>query len=255
MDGLGRSGNDGRQGAGRRMTAGRKRRRLLLAAAIAGGVLAVGAGATWASSAHRSAPHAFPGPKPVVPRDAGMPGPAASPTRSPAAAAPLAEAAADTAAEGPAAEGSATVPGGPVPPPTAAPKRTPAPARTPSTPSATTTPAGKPPAGPRTVEVSGPGKLPAGPVQARVGDRVVVHLTEQAGSTGYSWSATTVPAGLTPAGDTVVPGPAVPGAPGEHTFTFQVTQAGTGTLKFTLARPWAPTPPADEIVVTLQIGA
>jgi predicted secreted protein len=104
----------------------------------------------------------------------------------------------------------------------------------------------------RTVDVYGPEKLPTTPVQMRVGDKLVVHLTEQAGSTGYSWAATSTPKNLSVVGDETLPGADMPGAAGEHTFTYQVSKAGTGRLSFSLRRPWESTPATT---VTLAVAA
>jgi predicted secreted protein len=115
-----------------------------------------------------------------------------------------------------------------------------------------TTPAADPAGG--SVEVSGPDGLPTTPVKVEAGGRLVVRLTEQAGSTGYSWAVGSTPGFLRLAGDTTVPASdPMPGAPGEHVFTFQVARAGTGTLSFALRRPWesgAAARTADLIVTT-----
>lgn len=96
----------------------------------------------------------------------------------------------------------------------------------------------------RQIDVRGPEGLPKKPVALRVGDRIVVHLREQAGSTGYSWMARSVPKSLRAAGDKVHPGAGIPGAVEEHTFTFRATRAGSGTLTFSLRRPWESAPAA-----------
>lgn len=106
----------------------------------------------------------------------------------------------------------------------------------------------------RTVDVRGPQGLPKS-VAVKVGDTLVVHLAEQAGSTGYSWAAVRTPKNLTAAGNTVVPGPGAPdvvGAAGEHVFTFRVGAAGSGMLLFALNRPGA-SGPAN--VVAVQVSA
>lgn len=107
----------------------------------------------------------------------------------------------------------------------------------------------------RRVEISNPERLGGKPVLVRVGDEVVVHLSEQAGSTGYSWSAVTVPEILSSAGDKVTGPPENPsrplvGAPGTHSFSFRAVAPGTGRLSLALRRPWEPTP-VKTVVVTL----
>jgi predicted secreted protein len=105
-----------------------------------------------------------------------------------------------------------------------------------------------------TVDVYGPEQLPTA-VRVRVGDQLAVHLTERAGSTGYSWSATSVPNNLRLIATKVVEGanrPGAAGAAGERIFTYRVSQAGTGTLSFELRRPWEPAPVKT---VTLSVTA
>lgn len=102
------------------------------------------------------------------------------------------------------------------------------------------------------VDVHGPDGLPGRPVEVDAGNILAVHLTEQAGSTGYSWSPAKVPGNLTLVGDTYVAGPSVPGAPGYHIFTFRVKGPGEGTLSFGLARPWEPAP-VDRASVTIAV--
>lgn len=63
-----------------------------------------------------------------------------------------------------------------------------------------------------------------------------MHLTEQAGSTGMSWSTANA-VGMGPIRDTVVPGRGAPGAAGEHVFTLRVDSAGPGVVRFLLNRP------------------
>ena len=98
------------------------------------------------------------------------------------------------------------------------------------------------------IDVFGPSKAPNKPVLVSVGDELVVHLTEQAGSTGYSWFSAGMPEILTATGDQVIPSVTPPGesprpgAPGEHVFTFTVVGSGAGKVTFTLRRPWEPAP-------------
>jgi predicted secreted protein len=92
------------------------------------------------------------------------------------------------------------------------------------------------PAG-RTVEVRGPVGLPTTPVPVRVGDTLVVHLKEQAGSTGYAWFVRALPGNLTLVGDVVgPPESSAIGAPTDHAFRFRVTGSGTAKLSLSLLR-------------------
>jgi predicted secreted protein len=108
------------------------------------------------------------------------------------------------------------------------------------------TPAGRIDGESNRIDVFGPSKAPNKPVLVSVGDELVVHLTEQAGSTGYSWFSAGVPEILTATGDQVIPSVTPPGesspvgAPGEHVFTFTVVGSGAGKVTFTLRRPWEP---------------
>jgi predicted secreted protein len=107
----------------------------------------------------------------------------------------------------------------------------------------------------RTVEVHGPDGLPATPIPVRVGDILVVHLREQAGSTGYSWSAGLPGAGLVPIGEQAgPPETSALGAPTEHSFSFRVTREGDAALEFSLRRPWEEAP-AQEITVSVAAQA
>ena len=101
-----------------------------------------------------------------------------------------------------------------------------------------------------TVDVYGPDKLPTAPVEVDTGNTLAVHLTEQAGSTGYSWSPADVPDNLSLTGESFVAGSAMPGSVGQHIFTFRVNGAGQTTLTFKLARPWEHEP-ASKISLTV----
>lgn len=102
----------------------------------------------------------------------------------------------------------------------------------------------------RRVDIFGPRGLPATPVTVATGGELVVHLQEQAGSTGYSWSPTDVPDNVTLKGESSGTGPTAPGSVGEHIFTFRVNRDGQGTLSFNLARPWEKKP-ANTISITV----
>lgn len=105
----------------------------------------------------------------------------------------------------------------------------------------------------RTITVNGPDGLLTGPVKAHVGDRLVVHLSEQSGSTGYSWSPARIPDNLTLTGDSYVPGQFdLDGAAGERILSFRVDDPGRGTLSLVLARPWEDKP-IDEIRLTVSV--
>jgi predicted secreted protein len=104
------------------------------------------------------------------------------------------------------------------------------------------------------VELFGPEKLPTTPVALKAGQKLVVHLREQAGSTGFSWSATSVPANLTLLKDDVVEGVGAPGAAGEHNFTFQAARSGDGKIEFVLRRPWAGGETAQRVGLGVTVG-
>jgi predicted secreted protein len=162
---------------------------MVLTSGIAVGVLALGAGATWAAAAQDST-------SPVVPRSLSAP--------------------------------------------------------TTSTPIPSTTEMPDPGAA-GIVDLHGPDGLPS-EVAVKVGGLLVVHLKEQAGSTGYSWTTQEVPTVLRPVNDQVISRPSpsgMTGVPDEHVFTFAVTEAGTGQLSFALLRPWLPNNPAQTVSLTV----
>jgi inhibitor of cysteine peptidase len=70
------------------------------------------------------------------------------------------------------------------------------------------------------------------------GERFEVRLPENA-STGYQWSVARVsdPVELLD-DDFVAPGTMVPGAPGQHHFTFVARGAGSGRVVLELRRSW-----------------
>jgi len=160
----------------------------------------------------------------------------------------------------PAAEAAATKPPAVAPAAVSTPATSTGPGtRTTPTPAPTPTPTPAPTDGgaqsARRVEISNPERLGGKPVLVRVGDEVVVHLSEQAGSTGYAWSVVTVPEILASAGDKVTGPPENPsrplvGAPGTHSFAFRAVASGTGRLSVALRRPWEPTP-VKTVVLTL----
>jgi predicted secreted protein len=101
----------------------------------------------------------------------------------------------------------------------------------------------------RHVDVYGPEGLPTTAILLVVGDTISVHLREAAGSTGYSWSPTSIPSTLELTKDVVIPPkppsptePAPPGTPGDHVFTLTVTSPGPATATFSLRRSWEPEP-------------
>lgn len=110
------------------------------------------------------------------------------------------------------------------------------------------------PAG-RTVDVYGPDGLPTTPVPVRVGDILVVHLKEQAGSTGYAWSIQSTPDNLTFIEDVVgSPESSAIGAPYDHAFRLRVTGSGTATVSFSLRRAWDGRS-AQDVAVTVTAQA
>jgi predicted secreted protein len=83
---------------------------------------------------------------------------------------------------------------------------------------------------------------------------LVVHLSEQAGSTGYSWTATATPSAAKQVGeDTVPPTSTLLGAAGEHVFTYRMVSPGAGSLGFALVRPWEPASPVKTVTVALTV--
>ncbi|HEY6793164.1 MAG TPA: protease inhibitor I42 family protein [Kineosporiaceae bacterium] len=102
------------------------------------------------------------------------------------------------------------------------------------------------------IYVHAPQDLPAGAVTARTGDLLMISLDEQAGSTGFSWSPATLPAGFRLVEEATVPGARMPGSVGQHVFTIQVTRPGSADLTFTLARPWEHDP-ADRVSLAIAV--
>jgi predicted secreted protein len=104
------------------------------------------------------------------------------------------------------------------------------------------------------VVVHGPDGLPTAPVHLRAGQRLVVQLQEQAGSTGYSWAVAQTGTGLDPAGDKLVPAATpMPGAVSPHVFSFTGGKPGSTTLTFPLRRPWE-SAPIKTVTLTVVVG-
>jgi predicted secreted protein len=73
---------------------------------------------------------------------------------------------------------------------------------------------------------------------ARLGGLVRVTLCSNA-STGFSWAPSAVSSGqLAIAGHSASPGAGIPGAAGTETWTFRVTDHGTGYAVLAYSRPW-----------------
>ncbi len=110
------------------------------------------------------------------------------------------------------------------------------------------------------VEVFRPERLRGTAVAVRLGEEIIIHLDEQAGSTGHSWSAVIIPHTLAPVGDEVSSPPARPGVlsgvgmSGEHRFTFRGVRPGTARLGFALRRPWEPVP-LRTLTITVTVRA
>jgi len=103
----------------------------------------------------------------------------------------------------------------------------------------------------KSVDVRGPQGWPAKVIRVHPGDIVVVHLSEQAGSTGYAWHIAGPNSSLKlidekigkPVSDAI-------GAPYDHAFRFKVTQAGTAQARFRLTRATSDT--AKELTLKVQ---
>ena len=103
--------------------------------------------------------------------------------------------------------------------------------------------------------VQGPEGWPSRTVVLKKGSFLEVHLCEAAGSTGYSWSAVSVPKLLVAKGDKVrqLPGDPMPGKPSDHVFLYQVVKLGDGKMTFELRRPQMPASSPGERTLTLNI--
>jgi len=79
-------------------------------------------------------------------------------------------------------------------------------------------------------------------VQLTPGNKIVVSLCQQSGSTGYSWpekAQLSNPQVLEQVGFKIVsPEKPMPGAPGSNEWTFKALQPGTCVVDFQYSRPW-----------------
>jgi inhibitor of cysteine peptidase len=83
-------------------------------------------------------------------------------------------------------------------------------------------------------------------VQLADGERFEVRLPEN-GSTGYQWSVARLSDAVELVDDTfVAPGTSVPGAQGEHRFTFVARGSGSGRVVLELRRSWEQRPEPEE---------
>ena len=90
-------------------------------------------------------------------------------------------------------------------------------------------------------------------VSASPGDRVVIHLAENA-TTGYRWVVAVLPGMLTLAADELLPPTSTrPGAGGERRIALDVREAGTGEVVLSLERPWEGEP-ADRFVLSIAVS-
>lgn len=103
----------------------------------------------------------------------------------------------------------------------------------------------------RRTHIFGPDSLPTTPIGIRKGGELLVHLDEQAGSTGLSWSPTHLPTNLTELYDEVVDGGGALGSPTDHVFRYRVSIAHNGSLSFALRKAGQA---QDEKTVTFKIG-
>ncbi len=80
-----------------------------------------------------------------------------------------------------------------------------------------------------------------GPVLARLGDLLEVHVVENAG-TGHLWEVARLPAGMVEVDVESLTGSAAPGAASLRVFTVRADAAGRGQLRLELRRPWEDEP-------------
>ena len=86
------------------------------------------------------------------------------------------------------------------------------------------------------------------------GTQVVLRLPENP-TTGYRWRITAEAAPvLRPQEDAYAPGASMPGAGGQHRWTWQAAQPGEAALRLDYARPWETGPAARHFAVTIRVG-
>ena len=74
-------------------------------------------------------------------------------------------------------------------------------------------------------------------------------------TTGYRWRITAEAAPvLRPQEDAYAPGASMPGAGGQHRWTWQAAQPGEAALRLDYARPWETGPAARQFAVTIRVG-